>query len=448
MSFVADLLMRGLVHQQTHPQLDQRLPSGSLYIGFDPTAPTLHVGSLLQIVVLMRAQRAGLTPIALVGGATGMIGDPSGKREERKLLDPDTLQANVEGLRATLSRFLDFSPSGNGAQLVNNHDWLGRLGYLEFLRDVGKAFSVNMMLAKDSVRARLEDRDRGISYTEFSYMLIQAYDFLWLYEHHGCRLQCGASDQWGNITAGIELVRRTHGVEVYGLTTPLVTDSAGNKFGKTEKGAVWLDAARTSPYELYQFFVRTTDRDVGRYLRYYTFLDGEELGRLDRAAAEAPERREAQRVLAHEVTTLVHGADEAARAQRAAATLFGGGAAGRGADGASTASASTVDFSDEALDAIVQDSAIARMELPLSTLGLSLASLLAETKLSSSGGAAKRDVAGGGIYLNGQRVTDPQRPVTAADLQRGDVIVLRKGKANYHVVRFVAAGAPGGSTSP
>ena len=315
MSFVSELTWRGLVHQQTDERIDALMQKEKfpLYIGFDPSAPSLHVGSLLQIVNLMRAQRAGHRPIALVGGATGMVGDPSGKSEERKLLDAETLAANVAGLKHTLARFLDFGDGG--ALLVNNHDWFAGIDCLDFLREVGKSFSVNAMVAKESVRARLEDREQGISYTEFSYMLIQAYDFLWLYQKHGCRVQCGASDQWGNITAGIDLVRRKSGAEVFGVTTPLVTNAAGQKFGKSEKGAVWLDAARTSPYELYQFFLRTEDHVVGRYLRYYTFLDEAAITAIDETVKSAPEKREAQRVLAREVTTLVHGAEEAANAE-------------------------------------------------------------------------------------------------------------------------------------
>jgi tyrosyl-tRNA synthetase len=414
MSFVSELAWRGLVHQQTDERLDALMQQDKfpLYIGFDPSAPTLHVGSLLQILNLVRAQRAGHRPIALVGGATGMIGDPSGKSEERKLLDRDTLAANVEGLKQTLARFIDFG--AGGALLVNNHDWFEGVGYIDFLRDVGKLFSVNAMVAKESVRARLEDRDQGISYTEFSYMLIQAYDFLWLYQAHGCRLQCGASDQWGNITAGIDLVRRKHAAEVYGLTTPLVTNSAGQKFGKTEKGAVWLDAARTSPYELYQFFLRTEDRDVGRYLRYYTFLDEPTLVALDETVKNAPEKREAQRVLAREVTTLVHGATETANAERAAQALFQG---------------------DDS--AVIADPSVPRSSRPRTDLdpGVLLTRVLVDAKLCNSGSAAQRDIAGGGIYLNGERVSDPKRTVTSVDLKQG-VVILRKGKKSYHVVTF------------
>jgi tyrosyl-tRNA synthetase len=415
MSFVEELAWRGLLHQQTDERLAalMRAAPFTLYIGFDPTAPTLHVGSLLQITVLMRAQRLGHRPIAVVGGATGMIGDPSGKSEERRLLDEASLAANVAGLERVLGRFLDFSPGQ--AILENNHDWLGRLGYLEFLRDVGKSFSVNMMLGKESVRARLEDREHGISYTEFSYMLIQAYDFLHLYERHGCRLQCGGSDQWGNITAGVDLVRRRHQVEVYGLTTPLVTNAAGQKFGKTEKGAVWLDAERTSPYDFYQYFLRTDDRDVGRFLRFFTFLDEASLVALEETVAQAPEKREAQRVLAREVTRMVHGAEEAEKAERGAQALFSG---------------------DEG--AIAQDPSVPRSVRARADLeaGIPLTRLLAEVKVCASGSAAQRDIAGGGIYVNGERVADPKRVLGPGDLRDGAMVILRKGKKTYHIVSF------------
>jgi tyrosyl-tRNA synthetase len=415
MSFVADLKWRGLVHQMTDPALDERLAQAphTLYIGFDPTADTLHVGSLLQIVTLMRAQRAGHRPIALIGGATGMIGDPSGKSAERNLLDEETLARNVEGLRAQLGRFLDFSPSG-GALLVNNYEWTRELSYLSFLRGIGKHFSVNMMLGKDSVAGRIE-KEQGISYTEFSYMLLQAYDFLHLYRAHGCRLQLGASDQWGNITAGIDLVRKLESAEVFGLTTPLVTTSSGQKFGKTEKGAVWLDAGRTSAYELYQFFRNVDDDAVARYLRFYTFLGQAELSALDETIKGAPERREAQQVLAREVTTLVHGADEARKAEEAARALFERKAGG--------ALAVPPDAPSTALGAGELDGA-----------GLAIADLLVRTTLCASKGAARRDIEGGGIYLNDERVTDPARAITSADLRDG-LLLLRKGKKTYHVVR-------------
>ena len=417
MSFVAELRWRGLVHQLTDPALEQVLTQASrtIYVGFDPSADSLHVGSLIPILALVRAQRAGHRPVAVVGGATGMIGDPSGKSAERNLLDAQQLEKNVAGLRAQLGRFLDFSGE-RGALLVNNYDWTRDVGYLPFLRDIGKHFSVNMMLAKDSVATRLE-KQQGISYTEFSYMLLQAFDFLQLSRAHDCRVQLGGSDQWGNITAGIELIRRIDGKEAFGLTMPLVTTADGQKFGKTEKGAVWLDAARSSPYELYQFFLNADDRDVGRFLRYYTFLDEEAIVALDGEVRTAPEKRAAQRVLAHEVTTLVHGADEAHKAEAASRALF---------------------------EPRIEGALVVPPDAPSTTIaaadldgGLLLAELLVRTGLSASRGAARRDIEGGGIYLNDDRVAEPGRSVTIADLRDG-LLLLRKGKRSYHVVRLGA----------
>lgn len=419
-TFYDELKWRGLVYQQTDEKLGEIIANEkpSLYIGFDPTATSLHVGSMLPLTALVRAQRAGLKPIALVGGATGMVGDPSGKSEERKLLDGETLERNLAGLRSQLEKYLDFS-GPHAATLVNNYDWFRDLGYLEFLRSVGKLFSVNAMIAKESVRARLEDREQGISYTEFSYMLIQAYDFLWLYEKHGCRMQVGGSDQWGNITAGIDLVRRKHGVEVFGLTMPLVMNSAGQKFGKSEKGAVWIDAERTSPYELYQFFVQVEDRDVGKFLRYFTFLDEESVAALDETVVRSPEKREAQRVLAREVTTFLHGKEECAKAEQAAAALFGG--------DLSTLDARTLEkvFFD------VPSTGMTNFE------SVALVDALVETKLSGSRGAARRDIEGGGIYVNNRSVKDVGFVITKSDALAGRVVVLRKGKKTYHLLKML-----------
>jgi tyrosyl-tRNA synthetase len=409
MNFLDELTWRGLLVQASDEQLATRLESGmTLYTGFDPTAPSLHAGSLLPIVTLMRAARAGLRPIALVGGATGMIGDPSGKSEERNLLSADTVEQNVAGLRAQLDRIC-----GAGVvQLVNNADWFRGYGYLDFLRDIGKHFSVNMMLAKESVRARIESV--GISYTEFSYMLIQAYDFFWLYKNRQCRLQIGGSDQWGNITLGIELIRRLEHGEAFGVTTPLITDSSGKKFGKTEKGAVWLDPARTSPFDFHQFFLRTDDRDVGKLLRYYTFLDEKRILELEESVRTEPEARAAQHALADEVTTLVHGATAAVEANAAAKELYGG--------AARAAEPTRIDLS-----------------LPLERLqgaGVALVDLLTETQLSSSKSAARRDIEGGGAYLNEKRVESIEARIAESDLRPDGVVILRKGKKHYKVIKF------------
>ncbi len=412
MSFVEELTWRGLVHHQSDPALAEKMRAEPfvLYAGFDPSASSLHIGSLLPILALVRAQRAGHRPIAVVGGATGLIGDPSGKTEERKLLSKDDIAQNVAGIRAQLERFLDFS--AGGARLVNNYDWFKDFGYLDFLRDVGKHFSVNMMLGKESVRARLEDREHGISYTEFSYMLIQSYDFLWLNEHHQCRLQVGGSDQWGNITAGIDLIRRVRQTEAYGIALPLVTDSSGKKFGKTEKGAVWLDAARTSAQELYHYFMQSDDRDVVKLLRYYTFLDEGAVKELESTVQSAPEKREAQRVLAFNVTELVHGKEQAALAEKGEQALFSG-----------------------ELDAILSNPGIASIARSRAELdaGVPLIQVLKEVFPSVS--AARREIESGGIYVNGDRVKDIAHVLTPRDLQRDAFIVLRRGKKHHYLVR-------------
>ena len=419
MSYVEDLTWRGLVHHTSDPALAEKMRAEPfvLYAGFDPSGPSLHIGHLLPVLALVRAQRAGHRPIAVVGGATGLIGDPSGKTEERKLLSTEDLERNVAGIRAQLERFLDFGSSSAGARLVNNFDWFKEFSFLDFLRRVGKHFSVNMMLGKESVRARLEDREHGISYTEFSYMLIQSYDYLWLNEHFNCRLQVGGSDQWGNITTGIDLIRRVRQSEAYGLAMPLVTDSSGKKFGKTEKGAVWIDAERTSPYELYQYFIQCDDRDVGKLLRYYTFLDEKSIIALEETVRAAPEKREAQRVLAREVTTLVHGAAAAAEAERGAGALFTG-----------------------ELDAILSNPGIPHSNWQRAQLdsGLPLIKVLSDKSsgMFPSVSAARREIENGGIYINDEREKDIARVLLPADLKRDHFIVLRRGKKNYHIVKF------------
>ena len=418
----ADLTWRGLVHQTTDPALPDILDAEPVtaYHGIDPTADSLHLGSLVGVVALMRLQAAGHRPIALAGGGTGMIGDPSGKSEERQLLSAEVLEANVAGIRGQLERFLDFGGS-SGALLVDNSEWLGQTGMLQFLRDVGKFFTVNAMIAKESVRARLSEREQGISYTEFSYMLLQAYDFQELFDRHGCRLQIGGSDQWGNITAGIDLIRRRRGGAAFGLTWPLVLRADGTKFGKSEGGAnVWLDAARTSPYAMYQFLVRTEDVMVGTYLRYYTFRAREEIEALDRATAEHPERREAQRALAADVVALVHGDDEAARAVHASAVLF---------------SEDIRDLDEATLLSVLADAPsteLARSELDEVTV----VDLLVRTGLDPSRGAARRTVEQGGAYVNNRKADGPDAIVT--DLLHGQYAILRKGKARQHLIRVVS----------
>ena len=425
--FAEDLRFRGLIHQMTDPALGARLDGGrvTVYSGFDPTADSLHVGSLLQLCTLRRFQAAGHRPIALAGGGTGLVGDPGGKSEERNLLTDEQLEANLAGIQRQLARFVEFDGAGGadgGALLVNNADWLRPMDLFTFLRDVGKHFTVNQMVAKESVKSRLSRADSGISYTEFSYMLLQAYDFLQLYDDFGCTLQIGGSDQWGNITMGIELIRKVRQAEAFGLTSPLVLKADGTKFGKTESGTVWLDADRTSPYQLHQFFLRSEDAMVGTYLRYFTFLPHEELAALDESTAAHPERREAHRVLAREVCTLVHGADEAARAEHAAAALFGGDLAGL----------DERTLLDVFADAPSTDMARSRLEGD----GELLVDLLADTGLVPSKSQARTAVGQGGAYVNNTRADDVARRVTAADLLAGRYLVLRRGKKDHHLVRF------------
>ncbi len=392
------------------------------YIGFDPTASSLHVGSLLPIMGLVHLQRAGHTPIALVGGGTGLIGDPSGKADERQLLSREQAEENAHGIRRQLEHFLDFDARSNAAIVENNLDWLGSIPLIDFLRDTGKHFSVNAMLKKESVRRRLEDDEVGITYTEFSYMLLQAYDFLCLYDRHGCTVQMGGSDQWGNITAGIDLIRRLRGDRAFGVVYPLVTGVAGVKFGKTEAGTVWLDEERTSPFRFYQFWMNTDDREVVRYLKYFSLRTQSEVTELEAAVRDEPHRREAQRALAEEVTERLHGTDGLTRAQAATRVLFGGPIEGLGADELAEV------FAD------VPSSEIARSELEGE--GKPLVELLAETGLTTSRGDGRRSIEGGGVYVNNVRVEDTTRAVHAEDAVEGRFLVLRKGKKRYHLVQI------------
>lgn len=421
-----DLRFRGLVHQVTEPALEGRLDAGGLtvYGGFDPTADSLHVGHLVQLCTLRRLQRGGHRPIVLAGGGTGFVGDPGGKGEERTLLSAEELRANTEAIRGQLAALLDFGPATGDTQavLVDNADWLGEVRLLDFLRDVGKHFTVNQMVAKDSVRSRLGVPDRSISYTEFSYMLLQAADYLHLFDEFGCRLQIGGSDQWGNITMGVDLVRRVRHQEVWGLTTPLVVKADGTKFGKTETGTVWLDPARTSPYQLYQFFLRTEDAVVGAYLRYFTDLSHEAITALDQATASAPERREAQRELARQVCALVHGPERAAQAERTAEALFGG----------------DLGLLDEQsiLDAFADAPSTSLPRQRLEGSGTPLVDLLVDTGLARSKSEARRTVEQGGAYVNDRKADDADRSVGPTDLLSGRYLVLRRGKKDYHLVSF------------
>jgi len=411
---------RGLIHAATEgarEALAREKVTG--YIGFDPTAPSLHVGSLLVVIVLAHLQRAGHSPIGLVGGGTGLIGDPSGKTAERQLLTAERVEENVEGIRKQVARFLDFENTKNPARLVNNAEWLTKLGAIEFMRDVGKHFTVNAMLAKESVKRRIEGED-GISYTEFSYSLLQAYDFLVLYEKHGCTLQMGGSDQWGNIVAGCDLIRRVEGGKAHGLVMPLVTTAAGTKFGKTEAGAVWLDPSLTKPYEFYQFWLNVDDRDAGRYLRYFTFFDRDQIAELDAASGREPERRHGQRALAREVTRLVHG-DEAVRdAESSAEKLFKG-------DLRAMSEAQLLEVFGS----------VPSSELPRQSDGWAITDLLASSLIVGSKSEATRLIRGGGVSVNGERVSDEKARVRPEDAIYGRYFVIRKGKRDNFLVRVL-----------
>ena len=423
MGIIEELEWRDLISDCTDREgLQERLAKGpiTLYCGFDPTADSLHVGSLVPLLALRRFQLCGHHPIAVAGGATGSIGDPSGKTAERQLLTHELLKANIEGVKVQLGSFMEFEGVENAAQLVDNADWTAPLSFLDVLRDIGKHFKVNAMVSKESVRARMEDRDVGISFTEFSYMILQALDFHYLCETQDCELQVGGSDQWGNITAGIDLIHRKQNRQAYGLTLPLITNADGTKFGKTESGAVWLDVNRTSIYQFYQFWVRADDRDVVRYLKYFTFLSRDEVEELASQHEAEPHARIAHKALARAVTALVHGEEAVTEAIRASEILFGGELEGiteatfrEVAGEVPTCELSTERFGGE---------------------GLWLPELLHEAGLAQSRGQARKDVKGGGVYVNGKRIDDEQHKLTTNDLMFEKYVLLRRGKRNYAVV--------------
>ncbi len=425
MTILEDLQWRGLYADCTDLEaLTRRLAQGpvKLYCGFDPTADSLHVGNLVPLFALRRFQLVGHHPIALAGGATGMVGDPSGKSTERNLQTTEQVAHNITCIKTQLSRFLDFGSTTNPARLVDNSTWTAPISFLEFLRDIGKHFSVNAMLAKDSICARLES-DTGISYTEFSYMLLQAHDFYHLREATNCELQVGATDQWGNITAGTDLIRKKLGVPAWGLVFPLLTKADGTKYGKTAAGAVWLDPRRTSPYRFYQFFVNADDADVIKLLKVLTFLSHDEIAALEAEVKNNPGARSAQKTLAREITTLVHGADALAAAMKASEILFGG-----LLDGVTEAL-----FQDVVGEVPTKDFDPAKLATP----GASLLDLLVQAGLCPSRGQAKKDLEGGGIYLNNVRASETARAVTTNDLLFGQYLLLRKGKRTYAVLRAV-----------
>ena len=423
MSLFDEYKWRGMIYDAT-PDIEEVLAKEKVtaYIGFDPTAASLHVGSLLPMMGLARLQRYGHTPIAIAGGGTGRIGDPSGKTKERQLLSDEQIEHNLEGIKVQLSRFLDFDARDNPAQIINNAEWLASISLVDFLRDVGKYFTVNHMMAKESVKRRLESEE-GLSYTEFSYMLMQAYDYLVLYDRYDCNLQMGGSDQWGNILAGTDLIRRLRGERVHGLVFPLVTNASGTKFGKTEAGNVWLDPDLTSPYRFYQFWLNTDDSDVIHYLKVFTWLSKEEIEALEESLANAPEKREAQRTLAQEVTRIVHGETLLHKAEQASQVLFG---------------AELTDLSVADIRDIFDD--VPSSDLPRSDFegeGLGVLDLLANSGLTSSKGEARRLIQGGGIYLNNRRVEDVRQSITLADSIEGQLIVLRRGSKTYRLVQLV-----------
>ena len=426
MSILDELQWRGLVADCTDTvELTKRLASPTtLYCGFDPTADSLHVGNLVPLLALRRFQLLGHHPIAVAGGATGSIGDPSGKSQERQLLTAEVLDHNIAKVKMQMAKLLDFETPQNPARLVDNASWTKGLSFLDFLRDIGKHFSVNQMVAKESVRARMEDREAGISYTEFSYMLLQAFDFYVLRRDTGCELQIGGSDQWGNITAGIELTRKKLGQTVYGLTLPLIMNSDGTKFGKTAAGAIWLDPQRTSVYRFYQYWINTDDRDAIRYLKFFTFLPAGEITALEQQHAANPGARVAHKALARAATDLVHGPSATAEAIRASEILFGGELTG----------VSEATFGD-----IVGEVPTKNVDPAGLVAGIPLVELLVLAGLSPSKGQARKDVEGGGVNINNVRETNFQRLVTANDLLFSKHCLLRKGKKNYVVVTAKAA---------
>jgi tyrosyl-tRNA synthetase len=418
-----ELKWRGLVYDHI-PGVEQLLERQkvTLYNGFDVTADSLHVGHLVPLIGLARFQQFGHSPIALAGGGTTMIGDPSGKSSERILLSREQIEYNLGQIKTQLARFLDFESKSNPARIVNNADWLASLNLVGFLRDIGKYFSVNYMITKESVKTRLE-REDGISFTEFTYMLMQAYDFYHLNTNENCILQTGGSDQWGNITAGVELIRRKNGSSVYGLVYPLITKADGTKFGKTESGTLWLSPKRTSPYHFYQFWLNTDDKDVVRYLKFFTWLDKQKILELEESTIEHPELRMAQRALADEMTRLVHDESALARSQQATEALFGGDIDG---------------FTANEIEEVFAN--VPHTEIHKNILegsGLSIVDLLEKAKVSSSKSDARRLVAEGAIYLNNRRISEFTRSITLMDTIDAQYLLLRKGKKNFHLIKII-----------
>jgi tyrosyl-tRNA synthetase len=406
----------------TEELLSKGMVSG--YIGFDPTADSLHIGNLVQIILLMNFQKSGHKPFALIGGATGMVGDPSGKSEERNLLDEATLQRNVDGVKKQLEKFLDFNCGANSAQLVNNYDWFKGMSFLEFIRDTGKHITVNYMMAKDSVKKRLET---GLSFTEFTYQLVQGYDFYWLNKHHECKIQMGGSDQWGNIVTGTELIRRKSGGEAFALTSPLITKSDGSKFGKTEKGNIWLDPEKTSPYQFYQFWLNSSDEDSKRFIRIFTFIPKEEVEAIEKSHNEAPEMRLLQKRLAKELTVMVHSEQDYLNSVEASQLLFGQGTADK-----------LKELPEKLLLEIMDG--VPQMEVSRTTFeqGVGIIDLVAEhTSVFPSKGEARKMIQAGGVSVNKMKFPDPAATLQTSDLIRDKYLIVQKGKKNYFLIKAI-----------
>jgi tyrosyl-tRNA synthetase len=426
MNLLDELSWRGMIQDimpGTREQLEKELTTG--YIGFDPTADSLHIGSLLPILLLVHFQRAGHKPIALIGGATGMVGDPSGKSEERNLLNEETLQRNILGVKAQLEQFLNFSPTlPNAAELVNNYDWFKSISFIDFLRDTGKHITVNYMMAKDSVKKRIEG-ETGISYTEFAYQLMQAYDFYWLFQQKQCKLQMGGSDQWGNMTTGTELIRRKCGGEAFVFTNPLVTKSDGGKFGKTESGNIWLDPAKTSPYQFYQFWLNASDTDATRWIKLFTFLTREEIDSITETHQQNPSARTLQRKLASEVTSFVHGHAELSKAIETTEKLF------------SNQQAPIESLSETDLEQI---QGVVKVEVDKASLaeGIDIVSLLANTGIFPSKGEARKTIQGGGVSINRKKIESVELKVDSSFLLHQRYILIQKGKKNYFLITVKA----------
>ncbi len=424
-NIIEELRWRGMV-QDIMPGTEEQLlkETTTVYIGFDPTADSLHIGSLVPILLLLHLQKAGHKPIALVGGATGMVGDPSGKSEERNLLSEDILQKNITAIKAQLQKYLDFETAGpNQAEMANNYDWFKEINFLQFIRDIGKHITVNYMMAKDSVKNRLE-AESGMSFTEFSYQLIQGYDFLWLYQHMNCKLQMGGSDQWGNIVTGTELIRKKTGGEAFAFTCPLIKKADGGKFGKSEKGNVWLDASKTTPYQFYQFWLNAADSDAGNWIKIFTFLSKEEIANLVSDHAIDPSKRILQKRLAEEVTIFIHGKEEFDKAMETTQKLF------------ANMNAPAESLSEEDLESI---EGIIKQDYPIEKLneGTDILNLLTETTIFKSKGEAKKMIQNGGVSINRIKIENQQEVITDSDLLHKRFILIQVGKKHYYLIKVI-----------